>query len=87
MASVTVRTDGRYVPGGPAIEIIVNDDGLVTSVKAVTRPASLAEALEMYNGLSTTKSWRFTPAARNGQSVKYRFFIPLSALQILRVPQ
>ena len=73
-----IRTN--YVPGLATIEVIVNGDGSVLSARAGRPPASLGETLEMMNWLSTAKSWRFGPAVRNGQSVKYRLVVPLSAL-------
>ena len=73
-----VRTN--YVPGPATIEIIVGGDGSVQSVKAGKAPVTVGEALEMMNWLSTAKSWRFGPAVRNSQPVKYRLVVPLSAL-------
>lgn len=73
-----IRTN--YVPGLATIEVIVSGDGSVLSARAGRPPASLGETLEMMNWLSTAKSWRFGPAVRNGQSVKYRLVVPLSAL-------
>ena len=76
--------DGRQrandSPGSSAIEIIVNADGLVHSVKAIGQPSTVGEALETINWLSITKSWRFDPAKRNGQPVRYRLVVPLGAL-------
>ncbi|MEO6223856.1 MAG: hypothetical protein ABIP90_11465 [Vicinamibacterales bacterium] len=80
VANAPVRTDSRAAPGAAAIEIIVNHDGSVGSVKGATQPRTIGESLEMVNGLSITKSWRFTPALRNGQPVRYRLFVPLSTL-------
>lgn len=79
-----VREDSRYTPGSAAIEIIVNHDGSVRSVKAAREPTTIGESLEMVNGLSITKSWRFDPALRNGQPVKYRLLVPLSVLAVGR---
>jgi hypothetical protein len=73
-----VRTN--YVPGPATIEVIVSGDGSVQSAKAGTPPATVGETLEMMNWLSAAKSWRFGPAVRGGQSVKYRLVVPLSAL-------
>jgi hypothetical protein len=66
------------------IEIVVNGDGTVHSVKAATPPATVGETLEMINWLSITKSWRFGPAVRNGMPVRYRMFIPLRTLMLGR---
>ena len=73
-----VRTN--YVPGLATIEVIVGGDGSVQSAKAGRPPATVGETLEMTNWLSTAKSWRFGPAVRNSQPVKYRLIVPLSAL-------
>jgi hypothetical protein len=73
-----VRTN--YMPGLATIEVIVSGDGSVQSVKAGRTPATLGETLEMMNWLSTAKSWRFGAAVRDGQAVKYRLVVPLSAM-------
>ena len=73
-----IRTN--YVPGLATIEVIVSGDGSVLSARAGRAPASLGETLELVNWLSTAKSWRFGPAVKNGQPVKYRLVVPLSAL-------
>lgn len=78
------RKDTRSEPGSPAIEVLINTDGSVQSVKAVTRPSTIGQTLEMVNGLSITKSWRFDPALRDGQPVKYRLLVPLSVLAARR---
>jgi hypothetical protein len=80
IAIAPVRPDPGYVPGSATIEIIVNDNGSVGSVKAGRQPQTVAEALQMANWLSTTKTWRFAPAVRNGQPVRYRLQVPLSRL-------
>ena len=66
------------------IEIVVNGDGSVYAVKAATPPGTVGETLEMINWLSVTKSWRFGPAVRNGQPVRYRLLIPLRTLMLGR---
>lgn len=73
-----VRTN--YVPGLATIEVIVSGDGSVESAKAGKAPATVGETLEMMSWLSAAKSWRFGPAVKDGQSVKYRLVVPLSAL-------
>lgn len=73
-----VRTN--YVPGLATIEVVVGHDGLVQSAKAGKPPATVGETLEMMNWLSAAKSWRFGPAVKNSQPVKYRLVVPLSAL-------
>jgi hypothetical protein len=58
------------------IEIVVGPDGLVDAVKLLpgTRPVSVTEAML----LSAAKAWRFSPATRDGQPVKYRKTVFLS---------
>jgi outer membrane biosynthesis protein TonB len=85
VANAPVRPGARYEPGSAAIEILVNDDGSVSSVKAASQPATIGDTLAMINWLSITKSWRFNPAVRNGQPVKYRMYVPLAALVAGRV--
>jgi hypothetical protein len=80
IAIAPVRRDQNYVPGLAAVEIIVSGNGRVESVRAARQPGTVGETLEMTNWLSITKSWRFGPAVRNGQPVRYRLIVPLSAL-------
>jgi hypothetical protein len=58
------------------IEIVVGLDGLVDAVKLVpgTRPVSVTEAML----LSAAKAWRFSPAVKDGNPVKYRKTVFLS---------
>lgn len=64
-------------PGTLALEIMVNEDGTVASVKATSKPTSLAQALDLYNASQFAKTWKFSPALKNGQPVKYRVIVPL----------
>lgn len=80
-ANTPLLTTARHPAGTPGIEIIINPDGFVASVKAVTKPTSLAESLEYHNGLSVAKSWQFQPAMRDGQPVSYKIFMPLAILR------
>lgn len=80
-ANTPLLTGVRHPAGTPGIEIVINADGFVGSVKAVTNPKSLAESLEYHNGLSVAKSWQFQPAERDGQPVRFRIFMPLSILR------
>jgi hypothetical protein len=57
------------------IELVVNAQGTVDSVKAQTTPRTLGESLLLNLGLSAAKSWRFRPALKAGQPVAYRTFI------------
>ena len=80
VANAPVKTTPRYENGTSVIEIMVNEDGFVQSVKTVRDPATMGEALDLINWLSITKSWRFGPATRNGEPVKYRLLVPLRTL-------
>lgn len=80
LANARTRPDANYEPGSASIEVIVAEDGGVSSVKAARQPETIGETLQMVNWLSITKSWRFTPAVRNGKPVRYRLIVPLSAL-------
>jgi hypothetical protein len=74
------RRDSQSGPDLAAIEIFVDADGSVVSVKAVGPPSTVGETLELINWLSVTKSWRFDPATRNGLPVRYRLVVPLNVL-------
>jgi outer membrane biosynthesis protein TonB len=56
-------------------EVVVTDDGNVESVRASNAPQSIGETLQMTGILSAAKSWRFRPAEKDGQSVRYRLQI------------
>jgi hypothetical protein len=60
-----------------AIEVVVNEAGTVDSVKATTLPRTIGETLMVLNSLSIAKTWRFQPAVKDGQPVKYRLLVPL----------
>lgn len=62
-----------------AIEVVVNEGGTVEGAKAAREPGTIGEYLSVLNGLSSAKTWRFQPATLDGQPVKYRLLIPLSA--------
>jgi len=54
------------------IAVVVNEDGLVESARAVMPPRDLGESVILMGALSSAKSWRFHPATRSGQPVKFR---------------
>ena len=58
------------------IEILVSETGFVESARGWQRPATLGAALESTTALSVVKTWRFLPAHKNGQPVKYRTTVP-----------
>jgi Gram-negative bacterial TonB protein C-terminal len=62
------------------IAVIVNEDGNVDSVRGVVAPQNLSESLLLTQALSMVKSWRFSPAMRDGEPVKYKQIVPLKDL-------
>jgi hypothetical protein len=56
---------------GIALVIVVDQTGRVESATLATRPATLEDAMQATMNLSAAKSWRFRPALRAGQPVKY----------------
>ena len=56
------------------LDIIVNESGQVHRVKLV----SIVNRLNDRMMVSAAKAWRFSPALRNGQPVKYRIQVPLT---------
>jgi hypothetical protein len=59
------------------VDLIISDDGLVESVRLVRPVRGVRETMI----LSAVKAWRFEPALRNGQPVRYskRFWLSLSS--------
>ena len=53
-------------------DVIIDRFGKVESAKLRQRPTSMANAMVLTMGLSAAKAWRFQPATRQGQPVKYR---------------
>jgi len=58
----------------PQVEILVSPAGEVESVKLVTPSAGVKSAMM----LSAIKTWRFEPAKRGGQPVRYRLLMRLT---------
>jgi hypothetical protein len=58
--------------GASLIEIVVSETGVVESTKEQQRPATVGAALQSTTALSVVKAWRFQPARKDGQPVKYR---------------
>ena len=58
----------------PEVETIISATGEVESAKLVTQPARVLPAMM----LSAVKHWRFQPATRDGQSVRYRLRLRLT---------
>ena len=81
---VAIRSPGlagnevNGVEGSSVIEILVSETGLVESARGWQRPATLGAALESTTALSVVKTWRFWPAQKNGQPVRYRTTMPFA---------
>jgi hypothetical protein len=58
------------------IDILVSETGQVETVLGRPRPATLGAALQSTTALSVVKTWRFQPARKDGQPVKYRTTVP-----------
>jgi hypothetical protein len=58
----------------PEVEVVVSPTGDVESVKLLTQPTGVGPAMM----LSAIKNWRFHPATRDGQPVRYRLLIRLT---------
>ncbi|MGH8168877.1 MAG: hypothetical protein ACREQ1_16680, partial [Woeseiaceae bacterium] len=61
-------------PGADAatFDVVIDRSGKVESVKVRHAPRSIANAIVLTMSLSAAKAWRFQPAIRNGQPVRYR---------------
>jgi len=55
-----------------ALDVVVDETGRVQSATPVRRPGNMREAMFVTMSLSAAKTWRFQPAQKNGQPVKYR---------------
>jgi hypothetical protein len=58
----------------PEVEVVVSPAGEVESVKLLTRPTGVGAAMM----LSAVKTWRFHPATRDGEPVRYRLRLRLT---------
>ena len=58
----------------PEVEIVVSSSGEVESVKLVTEQAGVGPSMM----LSAIKAWRFRPATRDGEPVRYRLRMRLT---------
>lgn len=63
---------GKREDGASLIEIVVSETGAVESTKEQQRPVTVGAALQSTTALSVVKAWRFQPARKDGQPVKYR---------------
>jgi hypothetical protein len=60
-------------------DIVIDRAGNVESVRARRPPTSMADAMVMTMSLSAAKTWRFQPAIKDGQPVRYRKTVWLPA--------
>ncbi len=58
----------------PEVEVVVSPTGEVESVKLMTQQAGVGPSMM----LSAIKSWRFSPATRDGEPVRYRLRMRLT---------
>lgn len=62
-------------------DLVIDESGKVESVKLRRAPSSIRSALMLTMSMSVAKAWRFQPAKRHGQSVKYRQSVSVPAPQ------
>jgi hypothetical protein len=60
-------------------DIVIDRAGNVESVRARRPPTSMADAMVLTMSLSAAKTWRFQPAIKDGQPVRYRKTVWLPA--------
>lgn len=60
------------------ISLIVDEQGRVESVKAVVAPRNIGESLILMSALSAAKTWRFHPATKDGQPVRFEQILTLT---------
>jgi hypothetical protein len=79
---VAMRSPGIAKDGGNAdanvllVDILVGESGEVESARARQRPSTLGAAVQSNLALSVVMTWRFSPARKDGQPVKYRTTVP-----------
>ena len=56
------------------VEVTVSEFGQVEKARLISAPANIHESML----LSAIKAWRFTPARRHGQAVRYRQVMPIT---------
>ncbi len=52
--------------------VLISEAGTVESVHALRAPETIAEAMVVTMSLSASKTWRFSPATKDGEPVRYR---------------
>ena len=72
MPQVPIRGVPITAPG--VLELLVGDDGMVVSARLVPRSNRYQDRMMV----SAAKTWRFAPARRYGQPVRYRLEMPIT---------
>ena len=70
----TLAVDEPWDEQVGVVEAIISEAGEVEKVKLITPPRSVHQAMM----LSAVKTWRFRPALRDGDAVRYRHLIPMA---------
>ena len=70
----SVPPSGVRADALPEVEVVVSATGEVESVKLLTPQAGVGPAMM----LSAIKTWRFLPASRDGEPVRYRLRMRLT---------
>jgi TonB family protein len=61
-----------FAPGQAYFEILVNEGGTVERVRLMAAQARLQDRMLV----SAAKAWRFKPATKDGESVRYLLKVP-----------
>ena len=64
-------TDSEHVG---VVEVVISETGEVELAKLISAPANVHESML----LSAIKAWRFVPAEKDGQAVRYRQVMPIT---------
>jgi len=64
-------------PDALTVAVVVAPDGSVESVRGLVTPQSMGETVLLTEALSAVKSWRFSPATKDGEPVKYEQVVPV----------
>ena len=82
-----IRLRSEYSPGPASqatagqtglVEVVVSATGTVESAKFVSTPLNVHESML----LSAVKAWRFRPAMRDGQAIRFRLTLPIRRARI-----
>lgn len=80
-----IRLRSEFSPGPASeaaetglVEVVVSATGTVESAKFVSTPLNVHESML----LSAVKAWRFRPAMRDGQAIRFRLTLPIRRARI-----